>query len=106
MLQQHNILKYNATARAVPSSEKMGGSYPCHIRDRLHITYICVPVKKGEIMMFTKLKNAFLGRNRVSKKVQKEIANYLVVEYKINRAEAEELARTGEYKNIVETCKL
>ena len=57
-------------------------------------------------MMFTKLKNAFLGRNRVSKKVQKEIANYLVVEYKINRAEAEELARTGEYKNIVETCKL
>lgn len=55
--------------------------------------------------MFTKLKNAFLGRNHVSKKVQQEIANYLVVEYKINRYEAEELARTGQYMDIVEAYK-
>ena len=52
--------------------------------------------------MFTKLKNAFLGRNYVSKKVRDEIANYLVVEYKIDRQEADALAKTGEYKYIVE----
>jgi len=61
---------------------------------------------KGETIMFTKLKNAFLGRNRVSKKVQNEIANFLVVEFRINRADAEELARTGQYMDIVEAHRL
>jgi len=56
--------------------------------------------------MFNKLKKAFLGRNRVSKKVQNEIANYLVVEFKINRQEAETLARTGEYMDIVEAHRV
>lgn len=55
--------------------------------------------------MFTKLKNAFLGRNYVSKKVRNEIANYLVVEYKISRTEAQELADSGEYKYIIEEYK-
>ena len=61
---------------------------------------------KGETIMFTKLKNAFLGRNHVSKKVQNEIANFLVVEFRINRADAEELARTGQYMDIVEAHRL
>jgi len=56
--------------------------------------------------MFNKLKKAFLGRNRVSKKVQNEIANFLVTEFRINRQEAEQLARTGEYMNIVEAHRL
>jgi hypothetical protein len=55
--------------------------------------------------MFTKLKNAFLGRNRVSKKVKNEIANFLVVEYKVNREVAEELVRTGQYMDVLEAHK-
>lgn len=55
--------------------------------------------------MFTKLKNAFLGRNYMSKKFQEQIANYLVVEHKFNRRDAETLAKTGEWKEIVEACK-
>jgi len=55
--------------------------------------------------MFTKLKETFLGRDYVSKKVQNEIANYLVVEYRIDRMAAEELARTGQYVDIVEAYK-
>lgn len=56
-------------------------------------------------MMFTKLKNAFLGRNYMSKKDRKDIANYLVIEHKFDRTNAEYLAESGEWKEIVEACK-
>lgn len=56
-------------------------------------------------MMFTKLKNAFLGRNYVSKKLRNEIANYLVVEHKLDRISANYLAESGEWKDIVEASK-
>ena len=53
-------------------------------------------------MMFTKLKNAFLGRNRMSKKQTKEIAYFLQYEYKFDKDQAEYLAQSGEWKQILE----
>jgi hypothetical protein len=55
--------------------------------------------------MFTKIKNAFLGRNRMSKKELNDLANYLVCEYKVDQAVAKELAETGEYVKLVEAYR-